>query len=116
MNLNFDIDKMWPKRSFIQRWAARIVAKMLLKKDSSYQCYGETNWVTAPVEGAGFDRTTYVSNGKADIQVPAIQMAHWILRESGYSVCQADIKKRIGLSPDRKDREEGRDSVEQSSG
>lgn len=90
MNLKFPVDKMWPKRSFIQRWAARIVAKMMLEsKGESYQCSGEINWHLFP--------------NRADVQVPDIQFAHWILRESGYSVCQADIEKRIGLSPDQKD-------------
>jgi hypothetical protein len=98
MKLKFPIDKKWPKRSFLQRWAARVVAKMLLSKNSSYQCCGKINWMHTLKEENGilYHKLDYVPNeSEADIQVPSLQMAHWILRESGYSVCEADIEKRI---------------------
>jgi hypothetical protein len=85
--VKFKIDKMWPKRSFIQRWASKIVAKMFLDKNSSYQCCGEVNW-------------TIGKEKRADIQVPASQFAHWILREAGYSVCEADLWKYLKEVPE----------------
>lgn len=79
----FEVSKMhWAKRNFIQRWAARVVAKMILKQDSSYQCCGKYNLFS-------FD----VDNKVADIQVPAKQFAHWILREAGYDLRPCDLEE-----------------------
>ena len=78
--LKFEVDSRWPKRTWIQRLAARIVAAMFINQPSkayqtfSIKCKGE--WVDG-------DKWDYI---------------HWILREAGYSVCIADIWARIGYN------------------
>lgn len=69
--------------------AARVVARMLLKENGTYQCSGDLNWICD-----NYYNHIRRLNGpikRADIQVPAAQMAHWILREAGYKVCANDL-------------------------
>jgi hypothetical protein len=68
-----------------KRWAFRIVARHLMKQNTAYQCMGKMNW------GLGdYDPVKRRFDG-ADIQVPGVSMAHWILREAGYGVCEVNV-------------------------
>ena len=76
------IDPMWPPTSITLRVASKIVAESILNcGGGSVQCSGEKNW------DIGEDR--------ADIQVPMTQIAQWILRNAGYSLCEADLLELV---------------------
>jgi len=82
-NLNFEVDKLWRKRSWIQRLAARIVANMIINTESDTYQFG--GW-----------RSSKQPTPYTFIQADKYQLAHWVLRESGYHCCVADIMKRAG--------------------
>lgn len=76
----------WPKRTWLQRWASRIVARMLLEREMSYECTGRFNWAQT------------VDN-IASIQASNIDLAHWVLFEAGYGVRPCDLKSGPPLKP-----------------
>jgi len=81
-DLRFPVDKHWLEdTNYISRLASRIVAKRYLNgKADSYQ-------------------GSYISSLPINIQISKFQMAHWTLRNAGYSVCVADLEKVCGLNP-----------------
>lgn len=95
MNLRFPIDRGWtPRRNWLDRWAARRVANIMARVDS-YQCNGRVNWISKIQANPPMQ--------EADVQVPSIQIMHWILREAGgYAVCEGDIAGRKRLDVSRK--------------
>ena len=83
-DLKFPIDPMWPKKSniFSRYYARKVAAKILNDKCSSYQFFGI---------------------GYSNLDEPKEQLAHWILRNEGYSVCVADLLTLQGKDPDRRE-------------
>lgn len=84
MILNFRVDKWWPRKaSSIQRIAAKIVASMLLENPTAtWQMYGKRD-----------GSFTYSEH---------TQLAQIVLREAGFSVCEADLMKLCGIDPSKK--------------
>jgi len=69
------VDKNWRPRNFIQRVAARIVARMFLEApNATWQTFGEP-WGGEP--GCVFQKHS--------------SLAQMVLRESGYDVCEATL-------------------------
>ena len=88
-DLKFKIDQMWGKRSWLDRLFARRTATMILNAPgSTYQFGGYT----------GAKRLAYEM-----VDADKFQMMHWILREAGYECCPADVMKRCGVDPDKRD-------------
>lgn len=79
-NLNFFVDNAYPG-NFFYRWIARVQAARILNHGGTFQ-FG------------GYDEAK--KNNWYMIDAPCIQVAHWILRCAGYSVCIADIETRLG--------------------
>jgi len=84
------IDRLWPRRSFVVRWAARILARRLMKIGGSYQCSGRLNWVADRLSQKQGSQLNLEKH--AYIQVPASQIVHWILWEGGYNVSESDVQ------------------------
>lgn len=87
-NFRFEVDRTWGKRSFLDRFFARMVAKLLwFSKGNTYQFGGWT----------GAKKLSYKL-----VDADKFQLMHWILREAGYSCCPADVMERCGVNPEEK--------------
>ena len=87
--LKFPLDKMWPSQSnFFERWIARRAAARIL--NSSARTYQFGGWT-------GAKKLAYEL-----VDADKEQIAHWLLREVGYSCCPADIMKLTGHDPECK--------------
>lgn len=85
-NLIFPLDRMWPPKFFFVRFCARITAAMIINNPAeTYQFGGWTGALKKAYELVNADK---------------FQLAHWILREAGYSCCPADVMRRAGVDPD----------------
>jgi len=85
INFRFKVDPRWTKRSWFDRFCARQTAKIIWKSEGeTYQFFGWT--------GAKKEEFTAVNARKTELM-------HWILREAGYWVCEADVMERVGIDP-----------------
>jgi len=86
-DLKFKIDSRWEPRSWLDRFCARHVARMLFRANgATYQFGGWTGAKKLAYEMVDADK---------------FQLMHWVLRESGYRCCPADVMKRFGVNPEK---------------
>ena len=85
--LRFPVDRKWhPIGNFFERWIARHAAARILNGDCrTFQFGGWTGALKKSYEMVNADKE---------------QLAHWILRDVGYSCCPADIMKLTGHDPE----------------
>lgn len=87
-NFKFEIDEMWGKRIFLERFFARMVAKILwFSKGNTYQFGGWT----------GAKKLSYEL-----VDADKFQLMHWILREAGYLCSVANIMERCNINPEER--------------
>ena len=91
MNFKFEVDKMWAKRSWLDRFCARQVCKMIFKSGAKTYQFGGWN---------GAKKLSYEL-----INAEKFQLMHWILREAGYSCCAADVMERCGIDYMKREKE-----------
>ena len=85
--LKFKIDDRWGRRTWLDRFCARHVAKMLHNtQGATYQFGGYTGALKKSYELVDAD---------------VFQLMHWVLRESGYNCCPADVMERCGVDPEK---------------
>ena len=89
MTFRFDVDKRWIKRSWLDRFCARHVAKMILKSDGETYQFG--GWT-------GAKRLSYEL-----VNADKFQLMHWILCEAGYNCNAAMVAERAGVNIDERD-------------